>query len=60
MLETRADWIALQLVLIQYDTQGEDGSLQSKKRLKLLNDVRSLLASSTETLSAQAVIQNKI
>lgn len=58
MIETRADWLALQVIIIKYDTTGVDGPSLSEERVALIKRLRELFAETTETLSDSAIEQD--
>ena len=55
MLETRTDWLAIQVLFIQYDTQGKDGPSQAKSQIRLVKEIRELFTKSTERISDLAL-----
>ena len=60
MLETRADALALLLIVIQHDTNGKDGPSQAEQRIRLIGKVRSLWIETTEKLGDQAVQEGSL
>lgn len=58
MIETRADWLALQVIIIKYDTTGVDGPCLSEERVELIKTLRRLFGETTQTLSDSAIEQD--
>lgn len=60
MLETRTDWLALQVMFVQYDTQRKDDPRQAASRIRFIKEIREIFTSSTEKLSDQAFEQGHL
>ena len=55
VLETRTDWLALQVIYIQFDTTRKDGPSLNGERVRLIKNLRDLMTKSTERLSDRAI-----
>ena len=55
ILETRTDWLALQVMFILFDTHGNDGPSERKHRLQIIESIRDAFTGSTERLSESAL-----
>ena len=55
MLETRADALALLLIIIQHDTNRKDGPAQADQRVRMVRKVHTLWTETTEKLSEIAI-----
>ena len=60
VLESRTDWIAMQLVLCYHETTGKDGQKAVKSYAKLAKDVNNYLRESTEKMSDQAYAEGDL
>ena len=58
ILETRTDWLALQIMYVEYDTKKEDGPHMNPQRALLATKVRQLMEDSCWVLS-EKVIETK-
>lgn len=60
MLESRTDWVALQLVLIYFETTGDESKKAVKNYVKLARNVKNYLKKSTEKMSDQAYAEGDL